>query len=315
MAGGERMRLDAARAARILALLPALMAALPATGVERSVAATPESLAAAMAAQRSVLLGEVHDNAAQHALRLAALRLRLAAGDRPALAFEQFDRERQAEIDRVRLEQPRNVEAIVALGAPNWQWAYYRPFVQLALEHDLPIVAANLSRGDAMKVASGGWSALFDTATQKALALDRLADDFVASHQQAVAQGHCNLLPADVLPAMARAQAARDIVLAASLRPYLARGVVLLAGNGHVRNDLGVPVWLTPAERSSVVTIGLLESDAHPEPAVDVDAAATAAGTGGRPTQRFDIVVATTAAERPDPCAALRKRLAPNEPR
>jgi hypothetical protein len=41
------------------------------------------------------LLGEVHDNAAQHALRLRAFEALLATGARPALAMEQFDRNRQ----------------------------------------------------------------------------------------------------------------------------------------------------------------------------------------------------------------------------
>lgn len=49
-----------------------------------------------------VLFGEVHDNAAQHALRLAAFEAMLRTGASPALLLEQFDRERQGEIDRVR---------------------------------------------------------------------------------------------------------------------------------------------------------------------------------------------------------------------
>ena len=50
--------------------------------------------------QPLVLLGEVHDNAAQHALRLRAFEAHLAAGARPALALEQLDREHQVAIDR-----------------------------------------------------------------------------------------------------------------------------------------------------------------------------------------------------------------------
>ena len=64
---------------------------------------TPQALARAMDGRRIVVLGEVHDNSAQHALRLAALRIIVDGGARPALAFEQFDREWQADIDRARL--------------------------------------------------------------------------------------------------------------------------------------------------------------------------------------------------------------------
>ena len=51
-------------------------------------------------------------------------------------------------------------------------------------------------------------------------------------------------------PLMARAQFARDAVMARALAAHAERGVVLLAGNGHVRRDIGVPRWLaSPAPR------------------------------------------------------------------
>ena len=92
-----------------------------------------------------VLLGEVHDNAAQHALRLRAFEGLLAGGARPALALEQFDRNRQADIARALAQTPRpDADALIAAagGAKGWHWPYYRPFVELALQHGLPIIAA-----------------------------------------------------------------------------------------------------------------------------------------------------------------------------
>ena len=140
---------------------------------------TPSALARAMEGQRVVLLGEVHDNPAQHALRAAALRLLVERGARPALAFEQFDREHQADLDRARRERPRDADYVIAQahGSKDWNWTSYRPFVVLALEYDLPIVAANLSRAGAMQVAIGGWSTMFDAMTVRSLALDALPAD------------------------------------------------------------------------------------------------------------------------------------------
>ena len=66
--------------------------------------------------------------------------------------------------------------------------------------------------------------------------------------------------------------------------------IVLLAGNGHVRRDLGVPRWLG-AEAPRVFAVGLLEEDdAH------------------TPAAAFDAVLRSAPAERPDPCAGLRAR-------
>ncbi|MGA8032298.1 MAG: ChaN family lipoprotein [Casimicrobiaceae bacterium] len=260
---------------------------------------TPAALAHAMQGHRIVLLGEVHDNPVQHALRAAALQRLLATGVRPAIAFEQFDREHQTDIDRARRERPADADYLIAQakGDPGWNWNFYRPYVALALEYDLPIVAANLSRDDAMKVAIDGWRAVFDAATIRQLGLDALPTDLRRSQEHAMAVGHCNLLPAEMLPPRANAQMARDIVMAQSIRPYSDHGVVLLAGNGHVRRDIGVPVWLSAAMRASAISIGLLETNddgSTPDSGAD-----------------FDAYVVTGRAERADPCKELAKRMHP----
>jgi uncharacterized iron-regulated protein len=284
-----------------MALFAALLGCALPSAAGRAEEVSPEALAAAMSTRRTVLLGEVHDNGAQHALRAAALRLRIEAGARPAIAFEQFDRERQADIDRVRREQPGDADALIAAaGARNWEWKHYRPFVQLALDFDLPIVAANLSRQEAVKVSTQGWSALFDATEREALGLERLPAEFTAGHELEVARGHCDLLPAQSLPSMARAQIARDVVLTRSVLPYLSRGVVLLTGNGHVRKDIGVPFWLTAEQRREVIAIGLLEANSGEDSIVIDDL-----------QRRYDVVLKTAPADRPDPCEALRRRLAP----
>ena len=267
-------------------------------------AANATAIAHAMRDHRVILLGEVHDNRAQHALRIAALRLLVEGGARPALAFEQFDRERQPDIERARTERPRDADYVIARGRAersSWHWESYRPFVALALEYDLPIVAANLSRADAMRVATSGWNALFDAVQRADMQLDAVPASVRAAHERALAEGHCNLLPADALPAMAQAQMARDIVLAQAIHPHLHRGVVLLAGNGHVRTDIGVPLWLPAAVRASTLSIGMLEhAQGESVPAMK---------------DAFDRYVLTAPAERPDPCRDLASRLPQLPPR
>ena len=64
---------------------------------------------------------------------------------------------------------------------------------------------------DAMRVATEGWGALFDGETRSALQLDNLPAELWRQQEEAIAEGHCNQLPADTVPALARAQIARDI--------------------------------------------------------------------------------------------------------
>ena len=238
-----------------------------------------------------VLLGEVHDNAGLHRLRLEALRRAFAAGWRPAIVLEQFDRERQADIDRARRERPTDAQHVIdAAGGDGWDWRFYRPFVELALTYDVPLIAANLSNADTAKVVRSSTTAVFDSAAAAALGLDR---DFAADWQQAqeheIDLGHCGALPASLWPRMARAQFARDAVMAQAIRAHEARGVVLLAGNGHTRRDLGVPRWLDRgSEPGRIVAIGFVEDSDDSTPAA-----------------AFDAVVRAAAAERADPCAGF----------
>jgi uncharacterized iron-regulated protein len=249
-----------------------------------------------------VLLGEVHDNAHQHQLRLAALQRAFASGWRPAIAMEHFDRERQADIDRARRERPGDAQHLIDAAsssrpraAAGWNWTFYKPFVELALRHDVPLIAANLSSADAARIVQGGYAAVFDEATIAALGLGApVPADLQAAQERAIDAGHCNALPPSTWPRMARAQFARDAVMAEALRRGARTGgVVLLAGNGHVRRDTGVPRWLG-AERNRVFVVGYLE--------ITDDTT---------PVTAFDVVVRTAVAERPDPCAEFNRRAAP----
>lgn len=246
-------------------------------------APAPDTVSAAFAGKSYVLLGEVHDNAAAQQQRLAALTRAVEQGWRPAIAMEQFDRERQADIERARRERPRDADYLIAqAGGGAWQWPLYRPVVALALQYDLPLVAANLSRADAGKIVRGGLERLFSADERRELGLDSaLPPDLVSAQTAVLDRGHCGNFPKAMLPGMLSAQAARDAVMAQVLRPHAQRGAVLVAGNGHVRRDIGVPRWLT-ADAGKVLSVGYVES-----PPAEGE---------------FDLAVVVSAVERKDPC-------------
>jgi uncharacterized iron-regulated protein len=247
-----------------------------------------------------VLLGEVHDNAEHHRQRLAVLRRAFAGGWRPTIVMEQFDREQQAGINRARTEKPRDAQHVIRLATQadgvrrgNWNWDFYRPFVALALEYEVPLIAANLSNADTSKIVREGLAALFDAGQLKTLGFDQpIAPDVQTAQEREIDNGHCNALPAKMLPAMARAQMARDAVMATILGKHARQGAVLIAGNGHVRRDIGVPYWLHPVLQARTLAVAYLEHGG----ASALDAA-------------FDVVVRTAAAERTDPCIEFTKRM------
>ena len=283
MLGARAMTANAARCSALA--LTAVMALLvacstsPPTPID-----TQQRLDAAVRSRPLVLLGEVHDNVRQHELRAGALRALLASGARPALLMEQFDRERQAEIDRALAEPDTDADRVIAAGTggnptrSGWDWTLYRPFVALALAYKLPLVAVNVSRADARRAIEGGMPAL-------GLGGD-VPPDIEAVQAQALIAGHCGQLGDAAARRLARGQVARDRVMAAALEAHAARGAVLLAGNGHVRSDIGVPRWLDSATRARSVAIGLIE-----------------AGDNAADNGRFDVTLATPRQSRPDPCA------------
>lgn len=228
-----------------------------------------------------VLLGEVHDNAEQHALRLAAFELLLASGARPVLAMEQFDRSQQAVIDRLLAQQPpADAQALAAAaGGPGWHWPHYLPFIETALKHGLPVVAANVGREEARRVMREGLAA---TGFKP-----EVPEELLSQQAAIIEASHCGLLDAATARRMALAQVARDQFMARLLETHSTRGAVLLAGNGHVRVDIGAPHWLPPAVRARSEAIGVLEA--------------------GDPQSTYDRRYFTAAQERPDPCEQMRR--------
>lgn len=272
------------------------------TGLELPVAPLGEArIADAIKGRQTVLFGEVHDNALLHQRRAELVMDAVAAGARPAFAFEQFDREQQAAIDAARRDKSLDADYLIAQASPgksSWNWAFYRPLIQLALDNDLPIIAANLSRREAMKVAQSDFagSGAFSENELKTLRLDQpIATNVRAAQSQEIIKGHCNLLPAESVPLMANAQLARDAVMAHVLAPFVERGVILFAGNGHTRRDIGVGAWLPSTTKT--LTVGMLESAAPAAETVSSD-------------QRFDVIAYGVAAPREDPCIALKARFA-----
>lgn len=196
------------------------------------------------------------------------------------------------------LSSPTDAQHVIDLAATpgarpgrGWNWDFYRPFVALALRYELPLIAANLSNADTTRIVRDGFAAVFDKETLAALGLDRpVATDWQSAQQTEIDAGHCHALPPAAWPRMADAQFARDAVMARTLRQHAETGAVLLAGNGHVRRDLGVPRWLA-TDRGRVLAVAFLED-----------------GDDTTPPSAFDAVVRTPSIQRGDPCAGFERR-------
>ncbi len=235
-----------------------------------------------------LLLGEVHDNPDGHQRRYEYLLRLIEGGWRPALVMEQFDRENQAALSKAQAVCADADCVIRSAGGKRWDWPYYRPLIELALRYDLPLIAGNVSRAEAAGVMKNGLAVAFDPdimATYRLL--QPLPDDLFQGQRVAIEAGHCGRVPESRVRGMVSAQVARDIWMAHALQTNARTGAVLVAGNGHVRRDIGVPRWLAAVGGSGVQAHGFIEQGS-----VSV-------------TSAYDVVHTIVPHQRQDPCSEL----------
>lgn len=220
----------------------------------------------AAAAADFVLIGERHDNRDHHRLQARIVRsLQRDARQPRAVAFEMIGAERQLDIVEYLDRHPGDAAglgAAVGWASNGWPaWAEYEPIARAALANGAQIVAADLNQAEKRAVFSQGAQAL-RTSFVRRTGLDR---DFPATLtsdlKSELHEAHCGQAPPEVLSGMYQVQRARDAMMADRLAAASGRaGGILIAGNGHVRNDRGVPWYLARLEpEARTLSIGLVE--------------------------------------------------------
>lgn len=242
-----------------------------------------KALVARLAQADVLLLGEVHDNAQGHALRTRLLQQLHERAPRPTvLVMEHFDLRQQDVLDRARADAPGDVSRWIAAAAPSdrWPWKLLQPALELARDAKWKVSAANLSRGELR--AGGG------TTHDR---LPPLPPASLAALIETIRVGHCGMLSPSQAESVAQLQRRRDQAMARVVEQSLVAGtrVVLLAGNGHIRKDFGVPRYLPPEMQARAISVGFVERG---EPAQSADL--------------YDHALAVPAQARKDPCADLR---------
>jgi uncharacterized iron-regulated protein len=268
------------------------------------------TLTAAVASADFVALGEIHDNPDHHLLQARLVRAIVAAGRRPALAFEMIDADRQAAVDASVAAAPHDPDAVASAAAwrkGGWgDFRLYRPIFAAGLDAGLPIVAANLSRPELQDLRSKGREAL-DEGIRARLARDEpIPEATLAALRAEMEESHCGELPESMLDKLVLVQRARDARMAERMTTAGAtRGAVLVSGKGHARTDRGATaVVAKDAPGRRVVAVAFTEVQAGEE-----DPASYLEDEDAKAPAPFDFVVFTPRTEREDPCEAMRAHM------
>lgn len=192
-----------------------------------------------------LLLGEQHDAPEHQALQRAIVQALASRGQLAAVVMEMLEQGQQTTGLATTADEPTVRSALQWTGERNsgWPWPVYGPVVMAAVRAGVPVVGGNLPR-ERMRAA------MADTA------LDALLPQAALQQQRDnIRSGHCDLLPEAQIAPMTRIQIARDQALARTAIAHVAPGktVLLVAGNGHVRRDLGVPLHLPPDQAHRVL--------------------------------------------------------------
>ncbi|HEX3595571.1 MAG TPA: ChaN family lipoprotein [Polyangiaceae bacterium] len=253
-----------------------------------------------------VAIGEQHDNVDHHRLE-ARLLGTVAAVRRTAVVFEMIDAGSQASVDGAAVSHPGDADAIgdaVDWSHSGWPaWSMYRPVFAVAASRGLSVIGGGVSRAVAHRIAFAGVAGV-EPALVRRFALDAPLDQVTESAlRDELREAHCGMLPDSMLGAMALVQRTRDAKLAERLAAQdPEQGAVLVAGNGHVRNDRGVPRLFARATRSNLLAVALLEvSREWTDPAEYATAFAVC-------TLPFDYVWFTPRASDVDHCSELRPK-------
>lgn len=200
---------------------------------------TRDTLIAQIRDQDMLLLGEIHDNHRHHALRGLLLADLLSSA--PYVVAEHLS---YGKTYRQQGELPDDLAA-AGFDARAWDWPTHLQLFEPIARHDIPLAGGNLPLETARRIVREGEAALPpDLATLlKQAPLAKAANDAL-DHD--LLEGHCGHLKASMLPNMRLAQRARDAAMFAALSSAPApRLKVLVAGNGHIRMDYGVPTIIT----------------------------------------------------------------------
>jgi uncharacterized iron-regulated protein len=270
---------------------------------------TPEAYAEALRRADVVLLGENHDNPDHHRLQAWAL-VQLASDKRPgAVVFEMMGPDEANALDSF-IAGVKSPDDAAELGAAvKWDergwpsWRMYEPIARAALAASYALRVGDAAPAQMRVAAKDGAAALGPEA--ETLRLNEPLDTGLqAALLEELFDGHCQMVDRAKLAPMAEVQRVRDATLADNLRRAftgLSGGrAILIAGNGHVRGDRGVPLYLR-GDKLNVVSVMHAELGAGgDDPLGQIPKAPDG-------TPAADFIWFTPGADRGDPCEVFRK--------
>ncbi|HEX6882657.1 MAG TPA: ChaN family lipoprotein, partial [Planctomycetota bacterium] len=273
---------DAPSSAELARPLPPLEQAVTVWDAQAGRALAFDELLARLGALDAVFLGETHLDDVTHRVELAVLEgLIERRGGRVVLALEMFERDVQPVLDDY-LAGRIDEAAFLAAARPWKNYATdYRPLVEAAKRHGVPVIAANTPAALRRKVASGGKAALDALAPEERRLLPEEILPAEAGYWERVdraTRGHMNFAS---LPEEKRLYSGQNLwdnsmgaACAEALAAHPGATIVHVVGGFHVMYGSGTAAQFrrrAPGSRSAVVEILPVSALASARPERDAE--------------------------------------------
>jgi uncharacterized iron-regulated protein len=248
---------------------------------------------------RLVLVGEIHDNIFHHELQGDLIRALSPA----VIVTEHISEDQIPALNEFAKQASPSVEQFPSAinWAKNWgdDFTPFKPLYSAALSKDAEIRPGLLGRKEIKRIYQAGVGAVISGKEQARFGIGKMPESSRQNLLRELVDSHCGMLDEKSAAPLVPVQQARDAYLAMQIANHVGRGQILVvAGNGHVRRDRGVPFYLAAAD--------------GPEPVVIVQLEAPSEGGDDamhwRSLELADFVVVSEAVDRPDPCAAMHDR-------
>lgn len=210
-----------------------------------------EALANTLQEADVILLGELHDNPHHH--RARAQLIDLLKDARRAVVTEHLSAPSSVTFSGSTLDSLESA----GFSPQAWGWPLHAPLFDAVRASGASVIGGNLPKGFSKDIFKNRQQA-FPPQALHIYQQSPLSDTARQSLNQDLINGHCGQLPEQYLEPMRLVQRATDISMAIALIKN--KPALLVAGNGHVRKDYGVPQVLAATDAAlKIISIGFYE--------------------------------------------------------
>ena len=215
---------------------------------------------------RVVLVGETHTRYDHHLVQLEVFKQLHQASPKLALGVEWFQQPFQSHLDAFIAGEITEEEMLHQTDYfERWRYDYrlYRPIIQYALEHQIPIVALNASRELTMALSKSGFDDLSDELKAQLPSSYDWSDKAYEKRLRRSYDAHPNY--SGKFEDFLRGQLTWDESMADRAAQYLQQHpemrMLILAGSGHIAYGSGIPNRIK--RRIDVQQFSILVSEDH----------------------------------------------------